>query len=151
VKAGKRAAMFEDKMDGREECRIPTESWREKKKTHEEKKEREREGRERERNTTRETGMPAKKWKEEVKARWMNVELSERDNDAADKQEKRERIKKSRYNREYERGMTEEIPEYLGERECNRKKNDGKIQIWERVKRKQLLDGRRGKKVQNVL
>jgi hypothetical protein len=95
--------------------------------------------------------MPAKKWKEEVKARWMNVELSERDKDAADKQEKRERIKKSRYNREYERGMTEEIPEYLGERECNRKKNDGKIQIWERVERKQLLDGRRGKKVQNVL
>jgi hypothetical protein len=48
--------------------------------------------------------MLAKKWKEEVKARWMNVELSERDKDAADKQEKRERIKKSRYNREYERG-----------------------------------------------
>jgi hypothetical protein len=91
--------------------------------------------------------MPAKKWKEEVKARWMNVELSERDNDAADKQEKRERIREARYNREYERCMTEEIPEYLGERECNRKKNDGKIQIWERVKRKQLLDGRRGKKV----
>jgi hypothetical protein len=43
VKAGKRAAMFEDKMDGREECRIPTESWREKKKTPRRRRERERE------------------------------------------------------------------------------------------------------------
>jgi hypothetical protein len=38
-----------------------------------------------------------------------------------------------------------------GERECKREKNDGKIQIWKRGKRKQVLDGRRGKKVQNVL
>jgi hypothetical protein len=30
VKAGKRAAKFEDKMNGREECRILTECWREK-------------------------------------------------------------------------------------------------------------------------
>jgi hypothetical protein len=30
VKAGKRTAKFEDKMDGREECRILTECWREK-------------------------------------------------------------------------------------------------------------------------
>jgi hypothetical protein len=34
--------------------------------------------------------------------RWMNVELSERDKDT-DKQKKRERIKESRYNKEYER------------------------------------------------
>jgi hypothetical protein len=33
VKAGKRAAKFEDKIDGREECRILTECWREMKKT----------------------------------------------------------------------------------------------------------------------
>jgi hypothetical protein len=32
VKAGKTSAKFEDKMDGREECRILTECWREKKK-----------------------------------------------------------------------------------------------------------------------
>jgi hypothetical protein len=32
MKAGKRAAKFEDKMNGREECRILTEYWREKKK-----------------------------------------------------------------------------------------------------------------------
>jgi hypothetical protein len=31
VKARKRAARFEVKMDGREECRILTECWREKK------------------------------------------------------------------------------------------------------------------------
>jgi hypothetical protein len=43
----------------------------------------------------------------------MNVELSERDKDT-DKQERRERIKESRYNREYERCMTEKIPKYLG-------------------------------------
>jgi hypothetical protein len=30
VNAGKRAARFEDKMNGREECRILTEYWREK-------------------------------------------------------------------------------------------------------------------------
>ncbi|KAJ3635342.1 hypothetical protein MTP99_008256 [Tenebrio molitor] len=42
----------------------------------------------------------------------MNVELSERDKDTG-KQERRERIKESRYNRKYERCMTEEIPEYL--------------------------------------
>jgi hypothetical protein len=54
----------------------------------------------------------------------MNVELSERDKDT-DKQERRERIKESRYKREYERCMTKEIPKYLGE--CKRKKNDGEI------------------------
>jgi hypothetical protein len=36
VTAGKRAAKFEDKMDGREECRILTECWRERKKHGEE-------------------------------------------------------------------------------------------------------------------
>jgi hypothetical protein len=40
----------------------------------------------------------------------MNVELSERDKDT-DKQERRENIKESRYNREYQRYMTEEILE----------------------------------------
>jgi hypothetical protein len=36
VKAGKRAAKFEDKMDGREEGKILTKCWREKKKHGEE-------------------------------------------------------------------------------------------------------------------
>jgi hypothetical protein len=35
VNEGKRAAKFEGKMDGREECRILTESWRENKKNTE--------------------------------------------------------------------------------------------------------------------
>jgi hypothetical protein len=35
VKAGKRAAKFEDKMDEREGCQILTECWREKKKRRE--------------------------------------------------------------------------------------------------------------------
>jgi hypothetical protein len=39
-----------------------------------------------------------------------------------DKQERRERIKESRYNREYERCMTEEIPEYLGRESAKERK-----------------------------
>ncbi|KAJ3629499.1 hypothetical protein MTP99_013891 [Tenebrio molitor] len=50
-----------------------------------------------------------------------NVELSERDKDT-DKQETRERIKQSRYNREYERCMTKEIPEYLGKESAKERK-----------------------------
>jgi hypothetical protein len=57
VKAAKRPAKFEDKMDGREDCRILTECWREKKK-------KQREEGKRERNTIRETGMPVNKWKD---------------------------------------------------------------------------------------
>jgi hypothetical protein len=61
------------------------------------------------------------------------------------KQERRERIKESRYNREYERCMIEEILEYLGRKVQEREKNDGEIQMWERGERKQVLDGRKGK------
>jgi hypothetical protein len=106
VKLVQRATKFEDKMDGREECRILTECWREKKKNTE-KKEREM--------------LPEKRGEEverlRTKGRWMNVELSAWDK-GTDKQERRERIKESRYNREYESCMTEEVP---GERECKRK------------------------------
>jgi hypothetical protein len=56
-----------------------------------------------------------------AKGRWMNVELSERDKDA-DKQKRRERIEESSYNREYERCMTQEIPEYLGSESAREKK-----------------------------
>jgi hypothetical protein len=52
----------------------------------------------------------------------MNVELSERDNDA-DKQERRERIKESRYNMKYEMCMTE--GEYLG-----RERVEKKEKLW---------------------
>jgi hypothetical protein len=56
-----------------------------------------------------------------AKGRWMNVELSERDKDT-DRKERRERIKESRYNREHERCMTEEIPEYLGRESARERK-----------------------------
>jgi hypothetical protein len=56
-----------------------------------------------------------------AKARWINVELSERDKDT-DKPERRESIKESRYNWEYERCMTEEIPEYLGRESARERK-----------------------------
>jgi hypothetical protein len=55
----------------------------------------------------------------------MNVELSERDR-GLEKQERRERESKSQSTTE---------------------KNDGEIQMWERKEGKQVLDGRRGKKV----
>jgi hypothetical protein len=55
-----------------------------------------------------------------AKGRWINVELSERDKDT-DKEERRERIKGSRYNREYERFMTEGIPEFLGRERVQKK------------------------------
>jgi hypothetical protein len=51
----------------------------------------------------------------------MNVELSEGDKDT-DKQERSERIKESRYNRKYERCVTEEIPEYLGRESAKKEK-----------------------------
>jgi hypothetical protein len=67
----------------------------------------------------------------------MNVELSERDKDI-DKQERRERIKESRYNKEYESCMTEEIPEYLGRESAKERKMMGmrREKICTRIGRK---------------
>jgi hypothetical protein len=56
-------------------------------------------------------------------------------------------IKESRYNREHERCMTEEIPEYLG----RAKETKTKARFRCGNERKQVLNGRIGKKVQNVL
>jgi hypothetical protein len=56
-----------------------------------------------------------------AKGGWMNVELSERDK-GTDKQERRKRIKESKYNRKYERCMTKEIPEYLGRESAKERK-----------------------------
>jgi hypothetical protein len=56
----------------------------------------------------------------------MNVEPSERDKDT-DKQERRENIKESRYNRKSERCMTEEIPEYLGRESVAERKMMGRF------------------------
>jgi hypothetical protein len=80
VKAGKRETKFEDKMDGREECRILTECWREKKSTR-----RRRRGEDYQRNGYASEEVESLR----AKGRWMNVELSERDKDT-DKHEKKE-------------------------------------------------------------
>jgi hypothetical protein len=78
---------------------------------------------------------------------WMNAELSERDKDT-DKQERRERLKESRYNREYERCMTEEIPEYLGKESARERKIRARFRCGN--EEREVLDERRGKKVQDV-
>jgi hypothetical protein len=51
----------------------------------------------------------------------MSEELSGRDKDTK-KQERRERIRESSYNREYERCVTEEIPVYLGSENARERK-----------------------------
>jgi Mg-chelatase subunit ChlI len=89
VKVTKRAAKFEDKMDGREQSRILTECLREKKKKTRRRR--------RERNPYQRNGCAS----EEVirlraKKIWMDVKLSERDKDT-DNQKRRKRIKESRY------------------------------------------------------
>jgi hypothetical protein len=117
----------------REECRILRECWREKKKN----KKKDRENYYQRNEYASEEGERLR-----TKGRWMNAELSERNQDT-DMQNRRERIKESRYNREYERGIWRER-----ERE---RENEGEIQMWEREERKQVLEGTRGKKVQNVL
>jgi hypothetical protein len=73
----------------------------------------------------------------------VNVELSERDKDTV-KQEKRERIKESRDNRQYERCMAEEIPEYL-RRERVQNGEDGREMGWmkEIWKRKERIEKKR--------
>jgi hypothetical protein len=68
-----------------------------------------------------------------AKERWMNVEVSERDKDK-NKQERRKKMKESMYNGECEKCMTENVGREMWE-------------PGERKQRKQVLDGRRGKKV----
>ncbi|KAJ3621160.1 hypothetical protein MTP99_003325 [Tenebrio molitor] len=103
----KETAKFEGKMDERVECRILPECWREKKK-NKEKKDRE--------NYYQRNGYASEEVERlRAKGKWMNVELSERDK-YTDKQERRERIKESRYNRKYERSMTENSEAPGGER-----------------------------------
>jgi hypothetical protein len=97
VKAEKRASKF-----GREECRILTECCREKKKTR-------RRMRDTEKKYYQRNGYASEEMERlRSKGKCMNIELTERDKDT-DKQERREIIKKSKYNRKYERCTTEEI------------------------------------------
>jgi hypothetical protein len=140
LKAGKRAAKFENRMGGREECSILTECYREKKKNADEK--------EREKYCRRNGYASEEVERMRAEGRWMCAELSDRDRDT-DKQERRERIRESRYNREYER-RGKGCSGVPGEREGERKENDGEIQMWERGEREQVLDGRRRKNVQDV-
>jgi hypothetical protein len=115
VKAGKRAAKFEDRMGGREECRILTECYREKKKNADEK----------EKEKYCRTNGYASEEVERLRAegRWMCAEPSERDRDT-DKQERMESIRESRYNSSllYERCMTEDVPVYLGRKSAKERK-----------------------------
>jgi hypothetical protein len=73
VKAGKRAAKLEDKMDRKEECRILTKCRKEQKK-NKEKKEREKYH---QRNRYASEGVERLR----AKGRWINVELTEGDKD----------------------------------------------------------------------
>jgi hypothetical protein len=108
VKAGKKAAKFEDKMDGREEY------WR----NAGEKRKRTEEG-EREKYYQRNGYANEEVERLRAKGRWMNVELSERDKDTA---------KQEREKREYMRGVWQrKFRSTWRERECKRKKNDGDI------------------------
>jgi hypothetical protein len=75
VKAGKRAAKYEEKMDGREECSILRECWIEKKKT--------------EKKYYQRNGYASEEVERlRAKGRWMNVKLSE-ENKNMNKQERR--------------------------------------------------------------
>jgi hypothetical protein len=85
-------------MGGREKCRILTECYREKKKNADEKERK---------KYCRRNGYAS----EEV----------ERDRDT-DKQERGEKIIESRYNREYERCVTEDIPVDLGKESAKKRK-----------------------------
>jgi hypothetical protein len=60
-----------------------------------------------------------------------------------DKQERKERIREFRYNREYERCMIEEIPEYL-RRESARERKMARFRCGNEG---EVLAGRRGKRV----
>jgi hypothetical protein len=58
--------------------------------------------------------------------------------------------KKSRYNREYERCVTKEISKYLG-RERGERKLMARFRCGNEERREQVLGGKRGEKVQDVL
>jgi hypothetical protein len=78
----KRRAKFADKMDGREECRILTQCWREKKKNTEKKE------REKYYQSNGYANEEVQRLRE--KGRWMHVELSERTKTQTSKKEGRE-------------------------------------------------------------
>jgi hypothetical protein len=109
VKAGKRAAKFEDTMGGREECRILTECYRGKKKNADEK--------EREKYYRR-NGYAS----EEVERVGADVCGAEREGQRYGQAREKGEIRESRYNREYERCVTEDVPVYLGKERAKERK-----------------------------
>jgi hypothetical protein len=134
VKAGKRAAKFEDRIGGREECRILSECYREKKKSADV-KERE--------NYCRRNGYASEEVERmRAEGKWMSAEMSERDKDT-DKQERRERIRESRYNREYERCMTEDVPVYLRRESAKERKMMARRGLDAETKRERTGIGRK--------
>ncbi|KAH0807290.1 hypothetical protein GEV33_015500 [Tenebrio molitor] len=93
IEAGKRAIRFEERLIERGECRILQECLKEKK----------------ERNRKR--GAEIERMRKGGRA--MTDELMQRDRDVQ-VQERRTRIRESRYNGKYEKIITEELPKYLG-------------------------------------
>jgi hypothetical protein len=104
VKAGNRTAKFEDKMDRKEDCRMLTECWREKKKNTEKKKS------EKYVLPEKRVCQWRKKWKdwEQKENGWMK--LSERNKDT-DRQ-----VRKKGVNQriQIQQGVWQEIPKYSG-------------------------------------
>jgi chromosome condensin MukBEF MukE localization factor len=76
-----------------------------------------------------------------AKGRWMSIELSERYKDR-DEEERREKIKESRYNREYEMCMTE----YMGRDSARERKMMARFRSGNEER-----ENRYWRKVQNVL
>lgn len=106
VEAGRRAVKFEDLMSVRPHCLLVQECWREKRKRAAPERRKDRQ------NYYERNGYACAKIEELREAgRWMNGELHMRDKDI-DQQERRTKIKESRYNRSYERIITEELPKY---------------------------------------
>jgi hypothetical protein len=117
-KAGERAGKFEDKLDGRKECRILTKCWREKKK-HTEEGEREREILSEKRACQWRSGKIKRKRKiNECRDEWKEwkgqTQTSKKEGEESKNPDTTRSI----------RGvwMTEEIPEYLGRESAKERK-----------------------------
>jgi hypothetical protein len=71
----------------------------------------------------------------------MNVELSERDKNT-NKQERSDIIKESKYNKKYEKCMTEEIPKYLGRESARERKLMARFRYGnEEIENKYWMEG----------
>ncbi|KAH0814781.1 hypothetical protein GEV33_008010 [Tenebrio molitor] len=64
-----------------------------------------------------------------AEGKWMSAEMSERDKDM-NKQERRKRIRESRYNREYERCLTQDVPVYLRRESAKEREMMERFRCW---------------------